>query len=81
MSSAIDPRFMTAQNWTAQTSTVLLPFGFVPKLLSEDDWRSWASYVVNLPAVAALGPPRPEPYADWHSWARQFNQTVRLLKV
>lgn len=81
MSTTIDPRFMTAVNWAAQTTTLLAPYGTVQKLTSDDRWLEWARGVVALPAVAALGCPRPEPYANWQDWARQFNMTARLLTV
>jgi hypothetical protein len=68
-------------NWAAQTTTMLAPYGTVPKLTDPSQWKSWASVVINIPSIAALGPPRPEPYAEWQDWARQFNQTVKLLTV
>lgn len=75
----IDPRFMDVINWTAQTSTVLAPYGVVPKLLNVGQWREWASFTTSMPAVAALNPPRPEGFAAWDDWAQQFNVAVRLL--
>lgn len=77
--NVIDTRGMTAIRWTAQSAFFLAPYGTVPILLDEKGWRDWASCVAAFPAIAALGAPRPEPFAEWDSWARQFNLVVRLL--
>lgn len=79
MSVRIDPRFSTAQQWTAQTGIVLAPYGTIPVLLHEENWMDWARYVVGLPAVQAVGAVRPEGFPDWQSWARQFNTSLTLL--
>ena len=79
MSLTIDPRFMTAQHWTAQTTLLIVSAGSIPKLQNEADWRKWAAQVTALPAIAALGPPRPEPFRSWDAWARQFNLTLQLF--
>lgn len=79
MSSRIDPRFTSAPHWTAQTSFVLAPYGTIPVLRDEAEWRSWARYVVGLPAVAAVGAVHPEGYDTWQKWAVAFNSSLTLL--
>lgn len=79
MSTAIDTRLIDVVSWAAQMTTLLAPYGTVPVLRSPDDWRWWAAVVVALPAIAALGAPRPEPFPTWQDWARQFNPIARLL--
>lgn len=79
MATTIDTRFIDVLNWASQTTTLLLPYGTIPKLLDADHWRDWAAEVVSLPALAALGTVRPEGFSDWRGWARQFNATARLL--
>lgn len=79
MSIRIDPRYSTAQQWTAQSSITLAPYGTIPILLHEDDWKSWARYVVGLPAVAAVGAVHPDAYDTWQRWARDFNSSLTLL--
>ena len=75
----IDTRFLTAQQWAAQTVPIILKYGGVPRLDREEDWRSWAAAVVALPALAAVAAPRPEAFSDWREWAQRFNQAARLL--
>lgn len=79
MSVRIDPRFTTATQWTALSATVLAPYATIPILLRDEDWLSWARYVVGIPAVQAVGAPRPEGFADWQSWATAFNGSLTLL--
>jgi hypothetical protein len=81
VSIPIDPRFIDATRWVAETTILLAPFGTVPKLLDPEHWREWASVVVALPSVAAVNAPRPEGFATWDAWARAFNVTARLLAV
>lgn len=77
----IAPKFISAEHWTAQTGSNLWRYGTIPKLLAEDQWRTWAAWVVLLPAIAALSPPRPEGFERWQDWAAQFNVVIRLLPV
>lgn len=79
MAETIDPRFMDVVNWTGQTTTILAPYGIIPRLIDPEQWRVWATYVVGIPTIAALDPPRPEGFDDWDIWARQFNVVARLL--
>lgn len=79
MSLPIDPRAIDVVRWASETTTVLLPYGFVPVLRDPAQWQQWARYVLLIPAVAGLGTPRPEGYSDWRKWAEAFNVTVRLL--
>lgn len=81
MASTISPRFINVVDWTAQTTTLLAPYGTIPKLLQPDNWRQWAAFVINLPAISALNPPRPEGYETWDAWARQFNVAAQLLSA
>lgn len=41
-------------------------------------WQLWAAEVLEVPAIAAQQPPRPEGYPDWRMWAEDFNRTVEL---
>lgn len=75
----IDTRFETAVSWAQKTTPLLVRFGPIPKLLSEESWRKWAATVVSLPSIAAIGTPRPERFDTWRRWARSFNQSVRIL--
>jgi len=75
----IDPRGMTVQSWTALSTFYISPYGSPPKLTDADQWRDWANFVVSLPAIAALNPPRPTGFSDWDAWANQFNRVAQLL--
>jgi hypothetical protein len=79
VAATIDTRFIDVVNWASQTTTVLAPYGTIPILRDPHKWRDWASMVVSLPALSALGAPRPEGFERWEDWARQFNFAARLL--
>jgi hypothetical protein len=75
----IDVRGETAVSWCQKNTILLARYGTVPILFTDDGWRDWAAYIVSLPEIAAIGAPRPEPYPEWTDWARQANQSFRLL--
>ena len=77
----IDPRYLNAPTWASKTTGALLPYGVIPILLDENKWRQWADYVILIPDIAALGPPRPEIFSDWRLWALAFNQTLALVET
>lgn len=79
MASTIDTRFIDVVTWAAQSTTLLLPYGTIPRLIDPDGWRVWARCVVALPAIAALTAPQPDRYERWDEWARQFNMVAKLL--
>lgn len=76
----IDPRGMTAEQWTdamslqfADTSVTIM------KLMDESAWPEWARNVVNAPEFSGLNIPSPEYFSDWREWADRFNEAVDLL--
>lgn len=75
----IDPRFITVTQWCAQMALSLSAIGNVPQLQDPTQWREWAKTVVNFPALASVGAPRPERFDQWDDWVRQFNLTLRSL--
>lgn len=77
----IDPRMMSAVSWVDQTIMVLANEAPIPRLLDESNWRTWASYVILIPDIAALGPAQPQSYSNWRDWAAAFNESIYLLEV
>lgn len=75
----IDPRFLTAVNWTGQMTLALATYGSIPTLRGEQDWQHWARAVIALPAIAAINPPLPDHFSHWQDWALQFNLTAAAL--
>lgn len=75
----IIPKYLSAQNWTGQTTILLAPIASIPKLLDEAHWQGWAAYVVSLPQLAAVNAPRPEGFQKWEDWATAFNVALRIL--
>ncbi len=74
----IHPVGYTVQEWTDYVGSEFVDgAGIVPKLLDENDWRSWARVVCALQGVQNQHPPNPFDYEDWLSWAMAFNQVVR----
>lgn len=70
---------MTAVQWVAQTTPVIAQYGDASRLLDEDKWREWASDVISIPQIAAVGAPLPAGFATWQEWALRFNEAVMLL--
>lgn len=77
----IDPRFLSATRWAAETGADLARHnvGNIPILIREDNWRDWARFVVSLPLVAAFSPPNPDRFPHWQGWALKFNETIAVL--
>ena len=77
----IDPRFMSAVGWAAHTTILISQFGTIPRLAHENGWKQWANVVSGLPALAAVGAPRPDRGRNWRAWAAAFNLAVERLGV
>lgn len=74
----IDPRGLTAIEWTDYMADELDGYSRPPKLDDESKWQGWALTVIQSPRIAAFNPPEPFGYADWSEWAMRFNQAVTL---
>lgn len=72
----IDPRYMTAVEWTDRIAG-LLPFT-VPRLYNEMEWKNWARSLLLNPTISNNDVPDPEDFDDWQQWAERFNQAVEL---
>lgn len=75
----IDPRFMSAVSWADHTILVLSDEAPIPRLLNDDDWKTWAAYLILTPDIAKLGPAQPQMFTEWRDWAAAFNETIRLI--
>jgi hypothetical protein len=75
----IDPRGLTAVQWTDFMILQLDPFAELPSIDSEDEWRIWALVANQSPAIAKTNPPDPWGFNDWREWAMRFNQVVDLV--
>lgn len=73
----IDPRYLTAQQWTDAVNLTLAAVAPLPRMLT-NDWQAWALGVLAVPAIAAFYPPDPRGFTDWRSWAERFIQSVPL---
>lgn len=69
----LSPVGMSFYDWASQVSYALNRFGPAPM---PSEWRQWASDIVQLPGLADKLPPRPDRYADWYTWAMEFNLAV-----
>jgi hypothetical protein len=76
----ITPDYISITDWAARTGDLLTSFGTIPTLMSDYEWREWAGQVASLPAVTALGAPRPEGFADFREWAVAFNAQIKMLQ-
>lgn len=71
------PFFTECRDWTDRMAPIILPYGDVYVLDSEENWKIWAAYVVNLPGFAILSPPNPAEFADWREWAQRFIEVLQ----
>jgi hypothetical protein len=77
----IDPRGLTAVQWTDFMILQLDPFADLPAIDSEDEWRAWALLANQSPSIARTSPPNPYAFDDWREWAMRFNQSVDLVST
>ena len=75
----IDERYMNFEQWTAQMTPTLARYSYIPKG-REDAWQEWARFVISIPVITAINPPRPEVHKDWRNWVREFNDNLMLLR-
>jgi hypothetical protein len=73
----IDPRYLTAQQWTDAVNLTLATAAPLPRMRG-NDWQSWALGVLAVPSIAGLYPPDPRGFTDWRNWAERFVQCVPL---
>lgn len=76
--SAVDPRYLSILEWCEFTTPLIKDRAAVPRLLTPDDWRSWALTVLQSPQIARYNPPDPLGFEQWQDWAFRFNQAVPL---
>lgn len=76
---AIDPRMLSVERWTAETTPSLLPLGFVPASVTESSWRQWADSVKRLPSLGSYQIPDPRTFQDWREWGFRLNEVLFYL--
>lgn len=74
----IDPRNMTATDWTDSMVYILEKYGTVSRLDKEENWQNWALGVVAFFEVGKQNPPNPLNYDNWLDWAFAFTRAVNL---
>lgn len=75
----LDPWGMPMLAWADATALQLDQYGSVYRLDSEDDWRTWAAYVISLPTVNESDPPLPDDFASFRDWAQRFVGSFNLV--
>lgn len=76
---AVDPRYLTVERWTAETTPSLLQYGFVPSEVTAASWQRWAQAVKRLPVLGGYEVPDPRLYGDWRQWAFRLNEALYML--
>lgn len=79
MPFTVNPTGTDPTRWAAQMQLSLYQFGAIPAMPDPSRWRAWAATVVNIPAIASVGAPRPEQFKRLDDWAHQFNLAIRDL--
>jgi hypothetical protein len=73
---SINPYYMPSFiEWASLSLPSLERYGPIADPPDEDDWKTWATSVVLLSSIAALGAPSPYEFSDWKDWA------ARLIEV
>lgn len=75
----IMPVGMSASDWCNQMTLDLCPYGVLPLVMSDEQWRPWASQVITLPGLASLAPPSHEDFEDWERWAYAFISSINSV--
>lgn len=75
----IDTRGLSVEHWSRLTAASLTPYGLIPLLATDKDWKTWAHAVCALPDVSALGVPDPRSFSDWKEWGHLLNRQLALL--
>jgi hypothetical protein len=67
----VDPRYLDLPTWGA---FLVQDFGnsMLPILLDETKWMEWAMRVIEAPAFANAGAPRPDGFPGWRPWAERL---------
>ena len=76
---AVDPRMMEFPHWAALTSASLRQNGALPTVTREDDWRTWAAALRQLPVWSGGDIPDPRGYATWQDWGARVSEAVQRL--
>ncbi len=81
MTFTVNPTGTEPTRWAAQMQLSLAEYGPIPALKDPQHWREWAAVVVNIPAIASVGAPRPERFESWSDWVHVFNLAIRDLNA
>lgn len=75
----VDPSFMSPRDWADIVGSEIerSKRAIIGRMERVEDWQTWARLIVDVPAIAADNPPRPEDYEEFIDWARAFNNAVR----
>ena len=74
---AVDPRGLSATQWCNFMAPVLAPFGPLPAVREDAEWRGWADAVCAMSGISKRTPPLPEFFDQWSDWATRFIDVVR----
>ena len=65
-------------DWADRMSLVLDSMVIPEKLLDPEEWREWATNILDTPNFEGQNVPNPYQFEDWMEWAMRFNQVVDL---
>lgn len=74
----VDPRGMTVVEWADRMSLVLDSMVIPERLDNPEEWREWATNIIDTPNFEGQNVPNPYQFDDWVEWAMRFNQVVDL---
>lgn len=72
----VDPRGMTAKEWTAASTINLERFGAIPALHNDDDWQDWGAVLSGFASLSGINVPNPFSFTNWQEWAERFNEVL-----
>ncbi len=74
----IDPRGMTVIQWADRMSLILDSMVIPERLDDPEQWREWATNIIDTPNFEGQNVPIPYQFDNWMEWAMRFNQVVDL---
>lgn len=72
----VDPKGMTAREWTAASTINLERFGSIPALQKDEDWRGWGAVLAVFASLSGIVIPNPYDFAAFEDWAQRFNEAL-----
>lgn len=69
------PELISLLDW-ADNLQIDFPRGNVPRIDDENEWKDWASELLQIDEFDGYNIPDPHQFSDWREWAQRFIQVI-----